>query len=450
MRAFESLRFRLIAAAAVWLIVALIAAFVALSYIFRTQVEAGFEDELQIHAEEVERITRFNRQGAAVQRLPFSDPRYEAPYSGFYWEVDGPQGVKFSSGSLQGRAIGPLPQDVDPTAKPHIERVNGPTGPMIINARYGPESEGRLRFAVGTDVRHVEAAIKEFDELLFLALGGLGAVLLLTVLGLVTFGMAPFSRLAQAMREVRAGAALSVEGKHPTEVQPLVAELNTLIKGQRDSLQRARAQAGNLAHALKSPLAIVADEAFQLDERGDTAAGHVIADQCKAMQLHIDHHIARARAQAVSRLPGTQSNVAETIAGVVSALSRLHINKDVQIEQRLDPTIRAAMDGQDLSELVANLIDNAFKYAKSRIIVEATAVDDASIRIIVEDDGPGLPPQVREIVFSPGIRLDETRPGTGLGLSIVRDLVELYQGEVELGTSSLGGLSAALKLKRHK
>lgn len=449
MRVFESLRFRLIAAAAVWLIVALIAAFLALSYIFRTQVEAGFEEELQIHAEEVERITRFNRQGAAVQRLPFSDPRYEAPFSGFYWEVDGPGGVQFASGSLQGHSLGSLPQDADPTAKPHIVRVNGPTGPMIINARYGPESEGRLRFAVGTDIRHVEAAIKEFDQLLFAALGGLGAVLLLTVLGLVTFGMAPFSKLAQAMREVRAGAALSVEGKHPTEVQPLVAELNSLIKGQRDSLQRARAQAGNLAHALKSPLAIVADEAFQLDQRGDKVAGHVIADQCKSMQLHIDHHIARARAQAVSRLPGTQSNVAETVAGVVSALARLHINKDIQIEQKLDPAIRAAMDGQDLSELVANLIDNAFKYAKSRILVEATAMDDGVIRILVEDDGPGLPPQVREIVFSPGIRLDETRPGTGLGLSIVRDLVELYQGEVELGTSSSGGLSAVLRLKRH-
>jgi len=449
MRVFESLRFRLIAAAAVWLIVALIAAFLALSYIFRTQVEAGFEEELQIHAEEVERITRFNRQGAAVQRLPFSDPRYEAPFSGFYWEVDGPGGVQFASGSLQGHSLGSLPQDADPTAKPNIVRVNGPTGPMIINARYGPESEGRLRFAVGTDIRHVEAAIKEFDQLLFAALGGLGAVLLLTVLGLVTFGMAPFSKLAQAMREVRAGAALSVEGKHPTEVQPLVAELNSLIKGQRDSLQRARAQAGNLAHALKSPLAIVADEAFQLDQRGDKVAGHVIADQCKSMQLHIDHHIARARAQAVSRLPGTQSNVAETVAGVVSALARLHINKDIQIEQKLDPAIRAAMDGQDLSELVANLIDNAFKYAKSRILVEATAMDGGVIRILVEDDGPGLPPQVREIVFSPGIRLDETRPGTGLGLSIVRDLVELYQGEVELGTSSSGGLSAVLRLKRH-
>lgn len=450
MRVLESLRFRLIAAAAIWLIVALIAAFLALSYIFRTQVEAGFEDELQIHAEEVERITRFNRQGAALQRLPFSDPRYEAPFSGFYWEVQGPEGVRYASGSLQGRAIGALPQDTEPGAKPHIERVEGPTGPMIVNARYGPEEEGRLRFAVGTDVRHVEAAIKEFDELLFLALGGLGAVLLLTVLGLVTFGLAPFSRLAQAMREVRAGAALSVEGKHPTEVQPLITELNTLIKGQRDSLQRARAQAGNLAHALKSPLAIVADEAFQLDQRGDKAAGHVIADQCKAMQLHIDHHIARARAQAVSRLPGTQSNIAETIAGVVSALSRLHINKDVQIEQKLDPVIHAALDGQDLSELVANLIDNAYKYARSRIIVTAVAIDDRSVRIVVEDDGPGLPPQVREIVFAPGIRLDETRPGTGLGLSIVRDLVELYQGEVELGTSSLGGLSAVLKLKRHK
>jgi len=450
MRAFESLRVRLIAAAIAWLVASLAAGYFAFSYIFSTQVEAQFDEELEVHAEEIERITRFNRQGAAVERLPFSDPRYEDLDSGFYWEVEGPQRVMFASGSLGGRQLGMLPQDAMQDGNPRIETVEGPTGPMIVIARYGPAEEGGYRFAVGTDVRHVEAAIREFDGTLLVALGTLGATLIAAVLGLVTFGFAPFSRLAHAMREVRSGATLEVEGRYPTEVQPLVTELNSLIKAQRESLQRARAQAGNLAHALKSPLAIAADEAFQLDLRGEKDAARVIAEQCKAMQLHIDHHIARARAQAVSRLPGTRSNVAENIATVVTALARLHMPRGIQVEQQLDRDLQVAMDGQDFAELVANLIDNAYKFARNRIVVTARPDGEDGIVVMVEDDGPGLPPQVRDIVFAPGIRLDETRPGTGLGLSIVRDLVELYRGEVVLGTASIGGLAAILKLQQHK
>ena len=449
MRVWASLRFRLMAAAAVWIVLALTAGYFAFSSIFRAQVNGEFNDELHVHVQEVERITRFNRQGAAVERLPFSDPRYEDPGSGFYWEVASDDGVRFSSGSLQGRAIGPLPQDTQHSPTPIVDRVDGPTGPMLVIAKFGPESEGGYRFALGTDQRHIDAAIREFDGVLLAALASLGAILLATVLGLITFGLAPFHRLARAMREVRSGATLSVEGNHPTEVQPLVTELNTLIKGQRDALQRARAQAGNLAHALKTPLAIISDEAFQLDERGDNVASKVIAEQSKAMQLHIDHHIARARAQAVSRLPGTRSDVAENIANIMRALARLHIQRGVRVEQNLDTELRVAMDGQDFAELVANLVDNAYKFARSRIVVTARPIDKEFLRITVEDDGPGLPPEAREIVFSPGLRLDETRPGTGLGLSIVRDLLELYQGEIELGASSIGGLSASMKLRRH-
>jgi len=330
-----------------------------------------------------------------------------------------------------------------------VDRVDGPTGPMLVIAKFGPESEGGYRFALGTDQRHIDAAIREFDGVLLAALASLGAILLATVLGLITFGLAPFHKLARSMREVRSGATLSVEGNHPTEVQPLVNELNTLIKGQRDALQRARAQAGNLAHALKTPLAIVSDEAFQLDERGDKSAAKVIAEQSRAMQMHIDHHIARARAQAVSQLPGTRSDVAENIANVMNALARLHVQRDIRVSLNLDTHLRVAMDGQDFAELVANLLDNAYKFARSRIIVTAQPIDEEFLTVTVEDDGPGLAPQVREIVFAPGVRLDETRPGTGLGLSIVRDLLELYQGEIELGASSIGGLSARMKLRRH-
>ena len=450
MSVWGSLRFRLMAAAAIWVVVALTAGYLAFSSIFSSQVKREFDDELHVHVQEVERITRFNRQGAVVEQLPFSDPRYEDPDSGFYWEVSTADHVLFSSGSLQGRALGPLPQDRAQSPTPIVDEVDGPTGPMLVIAKFGPESEGGYRFALGTDQRHIDAAIREFDGVLLTALASLGAILLATVLGLITFGLAPFHKLAKAMREVRSGAALSVEGNHPTEVQPLVTELNTLIRGQRDALQRARAQAGNLAHALKTPLAIVSDEAFQLDERGDKVAAKVIAEQSRAMQMHIDHHIARARAQAVSQLPGTRSDVAENIASIMNALARLHVQRCIQASLNLDTQLRVAMDGQDFAELVANLVDNAYKFARARVIVTAQPIDDEFLHVTVEDDGPSLAPELREIVFAPGVRLDETRPGTGLGLSIVRDLLELYQGDIELGASSIGGLSARMKLRRHR
>jgi signal transduction histidine kinase len=148
-------------------------------------------------------------------------------------------------------------------------------------------------------------------------------------------------------------------------------------------------------------------------------------------------------------MPGTRSDVAENITNIMRALARLHIQRDVRVEQNLDTELRVAMDGQDFAELVANLVDNAYKFARTRIVVTARPIDNEFLRITVEDDGPGLPPEAREIVFAPGLRLDETRPGTGLGLSIVRDLLELYQGEIELGASSIGGLSASMKLRRH-
>lgn len=441
-----SLRFRLMLAATIWVMVVLAAGFVAFSYICRTQVETQAVEELEDHVAELERIARFSKDSENI--LPFSDPRYEAAMSGFYWQVGEAGAVRHASASLAGREIGALPQDANKSGAAEQREVDGPSGPMLAITKFAPASEGSTRFAVGMDKRHIEAAVREFDGIIAAALGSLGAVLLASVLAFITWGMAPFGKLAHAMREVRAGATQSVEGRHPTEVQPLVNELNSMIKGQRDSLQRARAQAGNLAHALKTPLAIVTDEAFLLGQRGESAAAHTIADQCKAMQVHIDHHIARARAQAVSRMPGLRSSVSQNIAGIVSALGRLHVQSGIEIEQNVDASLHAAMDEQDLSELVANLIDNAYKFARSRIAVTATALGSESLLISIEDDGPGLPPEARDRVFAPGVRLDETRPGTGLGLSIVRDLIELYEGKIELSASSLGGLAARVALPR--
>ena len=448
MRAPQSLRARLVLASIVWAGLAMVAAFFLLSSIFRGHVTRQFYDELSVHVEELERLNLLHGAPSETLQARFSDPRYDVPLSGYYWEVRTPAGVQAASASLGGRSIGPIPMDERQPGDMHPHKIAGPTGPLLLMELVSPSRQGGLTYVVGTDERHLEKSVGEFDRTLIISLLALGVVLVLSVLGFVTFGLAPFTVLANAMRRVRGGEASSVEGSYPLEVQPLVTELNSLIKGQRESLHKARAQAGNLAHGLKGPLAIIADEAFQLEQKGEDAAARAITEQCRAVQVHIDHHIARARAQAMARTPGTRSDVGAVSAAIAAALSRLHAGSGVRIVRKVEPGLFVALDEQDLNELLANLVDNAFKFATASITIDAFGLDATTATIIISDDGPGLPAEARQLVFSPGTRLDETKPGTGLGLAIVRDLVELYRGEIELRESPSGGLLVELRLPR--
>lgn len=448
MLAPQSLRTRLALAAAGWVAIAMVAAFFLLSSIFRAHVTRQFYGELADHVEELERINLSAGPPSDTLQARFSDPRYEVPLSGYYWELRARTGVLAASASLDGRSIGVLPVDDHPPGDMHSHRIEGPTGPLLVMELVSPNRPNALTYLVGTDERHLEQSVGEFNLTLLPSLAALGVILVLSVLGFVTFGLAPFTVLANAMRRVRAGEVDSVEGRYPAEVQPLVTELNTLIMGQRESLLRARAQAGNLAHGLKGPLAIIADEAFQLEQKGDRAAAAAITDQCRSMQVHIDHHIARARAQAMARAPGTRSSVEAVTDAIVAALSRLHAASGVAITREVEPELLVALDEQDLNELLANLVDNAFKFAASRITIRAFTSEETLAQITIEDDGPGLPEEARERVFAPGARLDESKPGTGLGLAIVRDLVELYHGTITLRSTPAGGLRVELTLPK--
>lgn len=447
MFASRSLRMQLVLASIAWAAIAMVAAFFVLSSIFRAHVTQQFYEELSVHVEELERLNLIHGAPSETLQARFSDPRYDVPRSGYYWEVRSSEGVQAASASLEGHSIGQIPKDARQPGDMHSHRIVGPTGPLLLMELVSPSRQGGLTYVVGTDERHLEQSVAEFDRTLVTSLAALGVVLVLTTLGFVTFGLAPFTALAGAMRRVRAGEADDVEGRYPSEVEPLITELNSLIRGQRESLQRARAQAGNLAHGLKGPLAIISDEVFQLDEKGQRTAALAISEQCRSMQVHIDHHIARARAQAMARTPGTRSDVCKVVNAIVVALTRLHAGSGVGIRHSVEPDLFVALDEQDLNELLANLVDNAFKFAASSIGIRAFRAGGA-VQIVVEDDGPGLPAEARELVFAPGMRLDESKPGTGLGLAIVRDIVELYRGEIQLKTSSTGGLAAELRLPK--
>jgi signal transduction histidine kinase len=234
----------------------------------------------------------------------------------------------------------------------------------------------------------------------------------------------------------------------PTEIAPLVADLNAMLASTGDMVQRARVGTGNLAHGLRTPLAVQMDEAQRLHDAGATEAAETILHQCQRMQRQIDYHVARASAVGPSRLAGVNTVIAGKAAMILSALARLHLARGVKfgVADDVDARLAVACDPTDLGEMLSALVDNAGKWASHQVLVRWDRAADHMIVISVDDDGPGLPLAVREQAFAIGERLDDVVPGSGLGLAIARDLARLYGGDAQLDDSPLGGLRAKLRL----
>jgi signal transduction histidine kinase len=274
---------------------------------------------------------------------------------------------------------------------------------------------------------------------------------MITGMAIVTRGIAPLHELRRRLGTVRAGAADRVDGRYPTEVQPLVAELNALLAHQAQAVGRAQAKAGDLAHGLKTPLAILAHEAERARAlgHGELAAG--IDEQVERMRRQIEYHLAHARAAASAAAGVARASVADSAEGLARTLRRLHGDRGVTIEVRVDPGVTVRCERADLDEMLGNLLDNACKWARSRVVisVDEHGADGGRHAIVVEDDGPGIEAALRDKVLQRGVRADEAAPGSGFGLAIVRELAELYGGGVSLDTAPLGGVAARLTLARN-
>lgn len=279
----------------------------------------------------------------------------------------------------------------------------------------------------------------------FALLGILMLGLLVAALTQVRSGLAPLNRLRARLVDLRDGRARRVDGDYPAEVQPLVDDLNALLDDRERRVARAQARAGDLAHGLKTPLAVLAQEAERAEAAGHRELAAVLGEQVERMRRQIDSHLAHARAAAAGTAGDERCAVADSAQGIARALLRLHAERGVTIDVnvRADRVVRVAR--ADLDEMLGNLLDNACKFARSRVTLEA-AVAERQVVITVDDDGPGLSPELREAVLKRGVRADQAAPGSGLGLAIVRDLAELYGGSITLGASPAGGLRARLEL----
>jgi signal transduction histidine kinase len=443
----KTLKSRLIGAAALWITIGMVAAGVLLSSIFRHHVTTQFYEELYVHLDELQRLAKVDDTGAQLQRQ-LSDPRYDVARSGYYWEIQRQDRVLARSQSLQGPFLR-TPADDAKDVGIHRHEVDGPTGRLLVveRAYWNDPTAVPVRFIMGTDQRHLDEVVHRFDRTLLRALGAM-ALLLVAASGLlIGLALRPFDDLKGALSDVRAGRNARVEGNFPSEVQPLVDELNALFNSTTDLIQRARTQAGNIAHGLKTSLAVLTDEAHRLRSQGHERPADTILAQCSRMQSHVDYQIARARAVALRDAPGTVASVSKAAGDIVSALRRLHTERGLEIVNAIPDDLIVATDAQDLNEMLANIVDNACKHAKEKVVISRASADRSEKVIVrVEDDGPGLPPEAYDVVFRIGERWDSQKPGSGLGLTIVRDLARLYGGDVRLGRSAVGGLSVDLEL----
>jgi len=290
---------------------------------------------------------------------------------------------------------------------------------------------------------HTVAAVTYFT-----AIGVVAVAFVVSGLFLVLKALAPFRTLRAGLSAVREGRSQRIEGDYPSEVQPLVNDLNGLLEDRERAVARALTTAGDLAHGLKTPLAVLAQEAEQAGALGHHDLATTLRQLVERMQRQVDYHLARARATASARAAlGLRCSVLPSVEGLVRTMRRLHAERELRIDAEVSPTHEIRGRREDLDEMLGNLLDNACKWARSRVAI-SSALDHDQLLISVDDDGTGLDPSLRAEVLRRGVRADQQVRGSGLGLAIVSDLAELYGGSVTLETSPLGGTRARLQLPR--
>lgn len=444
---FSSLRTRLLVGGIIWIAIGVTVAGIFIAALFRQHAAELFAAEMQGYLDELASLIDVDPDGNPRIFRQASDPRFNTLNSGLAWQVSR-DGVVLIKSTSQGNNVLPVPMMEPPEGVTRNMVLAGPRGAMAVYERMVHiDGAAPMRLQVAADVDILESLLQSFYTSLAFSLALLALALMAAATLQVIGGLRPMARLRVALSEIKSGKAGHLPRDFPSEVQPLIDDLNTMIDLNKQMVQRARAQAGNLAHGLKTPLAVLTDEADRLAARGETAEAETIAQQCLRMRRQIDYQIARTRAAASRSMPGIAAPVEAAVANIVSAMKRLYADKDLEYAFTVDQDCVALCDPMDLNEMLANLVDNACKWAKHEVAINGT-VDtvQSSAVITVDDDGPGLPPESMEVVFQIGERLDERVPGSGLGLPIVRDLAQLYGGTIHLEASSKGGLKAVLSL----
>jgi signal transduction histidine kinase len=459
-RRSRSLTFRVLLLASLWAAVALIVIAVVISTLYRQSAEKSFRDLLRAQLYNVINSVSTDENTRLSGAPQLGDLRFFQPQSGWYWIVE-PIGGALATETLTSSSLGigsiPIPDTDSIPFDTRYERFYTTIDSFGNEVEVGEtevvlDDEGRTaRFRVVGNRDVLEADIDDFSGSLYLALAGFGFGSLLLNAAAILIGLRPLDRARKALEKIRAGESEQLDGEFPREILPLASEVNALIDSNRRIVERARMQVGNLAHSLKTPIAVLLNEARLLA----APQGDLVRTQAEAMQGQVQSYLNRARIAAQRESVLARTETLPVLERLVRVMRRLNVDKQFPLEVD-PPNLVLAMEQQDVEETVGNLLENAARYARTTVAIRASVAqaevrgsDDARkswIVIEVEDDGPGLEPgEIRE-AMKRGKRLDESKPGTGLGLSIVTEIASEYQGTFGLSRGSGGGLLARLVL----
>lgn len=444
---------RLVLLAAGWSLLILIIGALILTALYRHSSVTRFETGLDDMIDDLLAELRVDQKGG-IMPPALSDTRAQRLYSGRYWQISeiglqGSETVLVRSRSLWQNRL-PLPPEALAAMKATpgttvFFPARGPLGePLMVAGQlvHIPKHGFPLIVQAAEGRQLLDHDIAQFTATTIAALVLLGAGLILAILLQVRLGLQPLFRLEREVSAVRRGEAERLLGTYSVELDPLARELNALMKHNQEVVERQRTHAGNLAHALKTPLSVILTEARQ----GGGDLPGIVERQAELMRAQVDHHLRRARAAARSQTTGERTELPPILDELAVTLERIYESRPVEIDWRCPDELCFQGERQDLLEIVGNVMDNACKWTRHRVRVEAVPLDGGKLRIVIEDDGPGLPVDRREAMLRRGERLDESAPGSGLGLSIVADLVSAYGGSVGLDQANLGGLKVSLIL----
>ena len=447
----KSLAFRLFASAAAWTLVVIPVAAILLVSLYRQAIERNFDARLNVYMTSL--VASSTAEGGDSPQEPtnLGAPIFTIPFSGWYWQIKPLKGAErplFVSDSLLDQQLD-LPSREGIAPDDTLTRRSYAPGPDDQNLRIvereirpGGSDAAGYSYAVAGDAAEIDSDLASFTTMLILALAILGFGLVLATFFQVRFGLLPLRAIRHDLAAIRSGDAESLEGELPDEIRPLQTELNALIQSNRDVVERARTHVGNLAHALKTPLSVISNEA----RSHDGLLSDKVVEQAEIMRTQITHHLDRARVAARSGVIGDVTDVAPVLEALKRTLDRIYGERGIGLEVHASSDLKFQGEKQDFEEMAGNLMDNACKWARARVCVAAERGPDQTLTVTVDDDGPGLTKAERERAVMRGQRLDESKPGSGLGLSIVADLAHLYKGRFELEPSPNGGLRARLTL----
>ncbi|MBM2711256.1 histidine kinase [Mesorhizobium caraganae] len=446
----RSLAFRVIGFSTIWAILTLIVIFTLITTLYRQASERGFDSLLSAHLFNLIGSVGVSESGQLTGAPDLGDLRFSEPNSGWYWSVEpASEGVHGNLHSSSMTTTIPSPTVAEVPFNSSFQRSYSTDGIgdeelQVFESEFVLDAKNRAaRFRVMGNKTELEQEIATFQGrlLTYLSLFGVGMIAINAIA--ILLGLQPLRRVRNALAMVREGTAQRLDGQFPAEIEPLANETNALIENNKRIVERSRTQVGNLAHSLKTPLAVLINEGRALGG----AKGQLIADQAASMQKQVDHYLQRARVAAQRDSVVYRTPVTPLVQRMVRVLQKL--KPDVSLSLALPAAdIVFAGERQDLEELLGNLLDNAMKWAKSTVAVSVTPAGAAGLfEIAIEDDGPGIPEDKARDALKRGRRLDETKPGTGLGLAIVADLVNEYGGALALDRSAMGGLKAVVRLR---